>query len=76
MFFPFPIEVGFSDQINPVAISGFILRQILESPAEDSRYWQDSSYLSGTDGRLLDWNENPRAALPVWLTVALQRPAQ
>ncbi len=65
-----------ADILNPVATSGFILRQILERPAEDSRYWQDSSYLSGTDERLLDWNENPRAALPVWLTVALQRPAQ
>ena len=65
-----------ADILNPVATSGFILRQILERPAEDSRYWQDASYLSETDERLLDWNENPRAALPVWLTVALQRPSQ
>ena len=65
-----------ADILNPVATSGFILRKVLESSAEDSRYWQGSSYLSGTDERLLDWNANPRAALPVWLTVALQRPAQ
>ena len=65
-----------ADILNPVATSGFILRKILESPAGDSRYWQDSSYLSRADERLLNWNENPRAALPVWLTVALQRPAQ
>ncbi|MDE2742808.1 MAG: methyltransferase domain-containing protein [Gemmatimonadota bacterium] len=65
-----------ADILNPVATSGFILRKILESAAEDSRYWQGSSYMSGTDERLLGWNENPRAALPVWLTVALQRPSQ
>ena len=64
------------DSNRPTATSGFILRRILESPAEDSGYWQDSSYMLGADGRLLDWNENPRAALPVWLTVALQRPSQ
>ena len=65
-----------ADILNPLATSGFILRRILESPAEDSRFWQDYSYLPGTDESLLDWNENPRAALPVWLTVALQRPWQ
>ena len=36
-----------ADILNPVATSGLILRRILESPAEDSRYWQDASYLSG-----------------------------
>ena len=41
--------------------------------AEDSRFWQDSTYLPGADETLSDWPENPRAALPVWLTVALQR---
>ena len=64
-----------ADILNPLATSGFILRRILESPAEDSRFWQDYSYLPGTDDKLLDWNENPRTALPVWLTLALQKPA-
>ncbi len=63
-----------ADILNPLATAGLILRRTLESPAEDSRFWQDLSYLPGTDDSLLDWNENPRAALPVWLTLALQRP--
>ena len=64
-----------ADILNPLTTSGFALRRILESPAEDSRFWQDYSYLPGTDDSLLDSNENPRAALPAWLTLALQRPA-
>ena len=64
-----------ADILNPLASSGFILRQALEGPAKDSRFWQDYQYLPGTDDSLLDWNENPRAALPVWLTLALQRPS-
>ena len=62
-----------ADILNPLAASGFILRRMLESPAKDSRFWQDYSYLPGTDDSLLDWNENPRAALPVWLTLAVQK---
>ena len=64
-----------ADILNPLAASGLTLRRILESPAEDSRFWQDLSYLPGTDDSLLDWNENPRAALLTWLALALQRPA-
>ena len=64
-----------ADILNPLAASGFILRRMLESPADDSRFWQDYSYLPGTDDRLLDWKENPRAALPVWLTLAVLKPA-
>ena len=64
-----------ADVLNSLAASGLTLLQILENPAEDSRYWQDYSYLPGTGDSLLDWNENPRAALPAWLTVAAQRPA-
>ena len=63
-----------ADILNSLATSGLILRRVLESPAKDSRFWQDYSYLPGTDDSLLDWKENPRAALPVWLTLALQRP--
>ena len=59
-----------ADILNSLAPSGFILRRVLESPAEDSRFWQNYSYLPGTDDSLLDWKENPRAALPVWLALA------
>ena len=63
-----------ADILNPLTASGFVLRRILESPAKDSRYWQGRSYLPGTDESLLDWNENPRAALPVWLSAAARKP--
>ncbi len=63
-----------ADVLNPLVGTGFSLRRILESPAEDSRHWQDSSYQPGTDESLLDWKKNPRTALPVWLTVAVQKP--
>ena len=63
-----------ADILNPLATSGFILRRILESPADDSRFWQDYSHLPGTDDSLLNWNLNPRAALPAWLTLALRKP--
>ncbi len=65
-----------ADILNPLASAGFILRRMLESPAGDSRFWQGHSYLPGTDEDLLHWRENPRSALPVWLTLALQRPAR
>lgn len=63
-----------SDLINPLLNAGLILRQIAESPARDSRFWEGISYLPGADLRLLDWQVNPRAGLPVWLTVAAQKP--
>ena len=64
-----------ADILNPLPVLGFTLRRMLESPADDSRFWQDYSYLPGTDDSLLDWNENPRATLPVWLTLAVKKPA-
>ena len=64
-----------ADILNPLAASGLILRRVLESPAKDSRYWQDRSHLPGTDDSLLGWDENPRAALPVWLAAAAQKPS-
>jgi hypothetical protein len=54
--------------------SGLALRKLAESPARDSRFWQDHSYLPGDDASLLDWRTNPRAGLPVWLAVAAQKP--
>lgn len=65
-----------SGVLNSAIASGFVLRQMQEHPAQDSRFWQGGSYLPGTQESLLDWTENPLAALPVWLSVALQRPLQ
>ena len=67
---PFRFNWTIADILNPLAASGLTLRRVLESSAEDSRFWQDYSYSPGTDDSLLDWNENPWAALPVWLAVA------
>ena len=64
-----------ADILNPLVASGFVLRRILESPADDSRFWQAYSHLPGTDENLLDWHNNPRAALPAWLALALQKPS-
>jgi len=63
-----------ADLLNPLAQSGFMLYRLRESPAKDSRFWQSHSYVPGTDDRLLDWQENPRAGLPAWLTVAAWKP--
>ena len=64
------------DILNPLADTGFVLRRILERPAGDSSFWEGSSCLPGKNDGLLDWKENPRAALPVWLSAAVQRPEQ
>jgi SAM-dependent methyltransferase len=63
-----------SDVLNPLLESGLVLRRLAESPPTDSRFWQDSSYLPGNDERLLDWKVNPRAGLPVWLSITSQKP--
>lgn len=63
-----------ADIFNSLATSGFILRHMLEQSAEDSRFWQDASYLPETDETMSDWVDNPRAALPAWLAAALQSP--
>ena len=62
------------DILSGLVHAGLVLRALAESPAGDSRFWQDHSYLPGTEASLLDWRSNPRAGLPVWLTVAAQKP--
>ena len=62
------------DILNPASDAGLVLRRILERPAGDENFWEGSSFLPCNDHRLLDWKENPLAALPVWLSAALQRP--
>ena len=63
-----------SDLINPLLDAGLVLRQIAESTARDARFWTGISYLPGADKSLLDWRNNPRSGLPVWLTAAAQKP--
>lgn len=63
-----------SDLLNPLLESGLLLRQVAESPAKDARFWEGHSYEKGRDKNLLDWRVNPRAGLPVWLSVAAQKP--
>lgn len=63
-----------ADILNPAADAGLSLRRILERPAEDPSYWEGSSYLPGEDSRMVDWRDNPRAALPAWFSAALQKP--
>jgi SAM-dependent methyltransferase len=65
-----------ADLINPLVGSGLVLKGVLETAAESSRFWQDVSYEPGTNEELLDWKKNPRAGLPVWLTVTAQKPAR
>ena len=69
----FEFQWTLADILNPPAKSGLKLLRIGEDSAKDSRFWQDYSYLTGTDNRLLDWKYNPRAAFPVWLTIAVQK---
>lgn len=62
-----------ADLLNPLADSGLQLRKLVESPPNNARFWQDWSYESGTDDSLMDWQNNPRAGLPAWLTVVAQK---
>jgi ubiquinone/menaquinone biosynthesis C-methylase UbiE len=63
-----------SDLVNPLLNSGLLLRQVAESMARDARFWEGSSYSPAADSHLNDWRSNPRAGLPVWLSVAAQKP--
>ena len=58
-----------ADLLNPLLESGLQLKRIIESPADDPRFWEGHAYQPGRDRGLMDWERNPRAGLPVWLTV-------
>jgi SAM-dependent methyltransferase len=62
-----------ADLLNPLAQAGLTLKKVVESPTQDSGFWQGSGDTSDIDESLLDWRRNPRAGLPVWLTVAASR---
>ncbi|MBI2849742.1 MAG: class I SAM-dependent methyltransferase [Chloroflexi bacterium] len=64
-----------SDIANSLLKSGLSIRRVAESPAVNSRFWGGLSYGPGKDQSLQDWHNNPRAGLPVWLTVAAQKQA-
>jgi SAM-dependent methyltransferase len=64
-----------SDLLNPLLDAGLQLRKLVESPPKDPRFWLGASYVPGADASLADWKHNPRAGLPVWLTIAAQKPA-
>jgi hypothetical protein len=59
--------------LNALLGAGLAIRKLSEDPARDSRFWEDASYRPGTDASLLNWRRNPRAGLPVWLTVAAEK---
>lgn len=62
-----------ADLLNPLAQAGLTLKKVLESPAQDPGFWRDSGEAPDIDELLLDWRRNPRAGLPVWLTVAASK---
>jgi len=63
-----------ADFLNGAADAGPVLHKMLESPADDERFWEGDSYEPGSQTCLMDWQQNPRAGLPVWLTLTLQKP--
>ena len=62
-----------ADLLNPLAQAGLTLKKVVESPTQDPGFWQGSGDASDVDESLLDWTQNPRAGLPVWLTIAASR---
>jgi SAM-dependent methyltransferase len=59
--------------VNAVLASGLRLCSIRESLSEYPQFWKGASLRGPADERLLDWQVNPRAGLPVWLTVVAQK---
>ena len=63
-----------ADLLNPLAQAGLVLKEVIESPARDAAYWGERNETADADNSLLDWRTNPRAGLPVWLTVSAMVP--
>jgi ubiquinone/menaquinone biosynthesis C-methylase UbiE len=59
-----------ADILNSLVESGLALKRISEDAAKYSDFWTGKSLRRNDDPALLDWQNNPRAALPVWLSVA------
>ena len=65
-----------SSLVNATSSAGLGLQHVGESVPKSPRFWQDGSYERSSADGLLDWRQNPRAGLPAWLTVAVQKPAR
>ena len=63
-------------QVASLLEAGLALRHLGESSPKDARFWEGSHYTPGTDPRLQDWQWNPRAGLPVWMTVVAGKDSQ
>ncbi len=63
------------DIMNSLLEGGLVLRRILETSAQDPRFWQGESYGKDSDDSLLHWQNNARAGLPNWLTIVAQKPS-
>lgn len=72
----FEVNWMLADLLNPLADAGLVLTQIAETPAKDPHFWEGHSYEPGIDTGLMDWRRNPRAGLPVWLTVCARKPGR
>ena len=55
--------------------AGLELLHILEEPEADWQFWQPNATDEGLKSDLLDWQKNPRAGLPVWLTLVAKKKA-
>jgi SAM-dependent methyltransferase len=65
-----------SNIINSLIESGLNLCRIFEDTAEYPRFWSGYSHGHGGSPDLLNWEKNPRAGLPAWLTVAALKPVK
>jgi len=64
------------DLLNPLLEAGLVLRHLGESSPKDVRFWEGNDYTSGKESKLQDWQSNPRAGLPVWMTVVAGKDLQ
>jgi SAM-dependent methyltransferase len=64
-----------SDILNSAIGSGLSLAQIAESPSENDSFWQSEANGNTTSAGYSDWHQNPRAGLPVWLLLMLEKQA-
>ena len=58
-----------SELVTALLDSGLELLHLGEEPESDLWFWQGDSAKTNAKPDLLDWRKNPRAGLPVWLTL-------
>jgi SAM-dependent methyltransferase len=59
--------------LNAMSSAGLVVQHMCETGPKSFHFWQEFSYEPGSADELLDWRRNPRAGLPVWLTIAAQK---